>query len=315
MDLLGDIFSAIRMRGSVYFRAQLHAPWAVGMPRLGRGVRFHLALEGDCYVGVEGAAEPVRLETGDMVVIPHGAPHVLSDRPGRRPVSVDELVRRSGYTGAGVLVHNERSSGGGRADAELVCGHLQFEEPARHPLLDDLPPSLVVRSADSLDWGCFGRAMDLIRYEIESDLHGHSAVVNRLAEILLIQAIRIHLQRSGRGHRYLAALRDSGLSRALAAIHREVDRAWTVEMLAFEAGMSRARFAARFRQTVGLGPLAYLTEWRMHSAARLLRNSDMTLAAIASRVGYESERALARAFRRVYETSPGRYRDGLRNAA
>ena len=239
------------------------------------------------------------------MIVTHGAEHRLSDPAATPARSVDEVVGRSGFTGEGALVYGEPGQG---HDTQLVCGHFAFDRDAGHPLLDALPPFIHVRNRGDAAHLWLEGSLKLIGSEAGSENLGNEFVTLRLSEIIFAQAIRAYLAADGQTRRVFRGLADSHVSRALRALHREPEAAWTLEKMARSAGLSRTSFAVRFHECMGMTPMQYLTGWRMQVGRRLLCESDLPVLDVAERSGYRSEAAFGRVFRRHFETSPARYR-------
>jgi len=311
MDVLSDILGALRLRGTLYFSTDFRRPWGLRVPRLQRVARFHLVMRGTCWVRVIGHGEPVLLEAGDLILIPHGAEHVLADTPDTPCRTVDEVVKAAGFTGRGALVIGGEDTG---APTRMVCGHFAFAEGLDHPLVAQLPAALVVRWDEEVRGSPLEDAFRFIVREVQDGRPGHEAVVARLSEVLFVQAVRFWAEHAEPNEGLLAALADPRLAGVLAAMHAEPAAPWTLESLSREAAMGRTAFAERFRAVVGDTPLRYLTQWRMQQAKRLLAESDWSLDHIAERVGYDSAASFSRAFRKVCGSSPGAYRQVARRA-
>lgn len=311
MDVLSDILSALRLEGTLYFATEFRRPWGVRVPAYGRVARFHLVVRGACWVRVEGEREPVPLEAGDLILVPGGAEHVLADEPDRPCLSLDEVLVRSGFAGRGTLVYGGEDTGG---PTRLVCGHFAFDEDLHHPLLEQLPPAIVVRWEEEVRDTPLEHAFRFVAREVHEGRPGHEAVVGRLSEVLFVQIIRTWAARQ-HDHGLLAALADPRLGAALAAIHERPDASWTLERLGREAALSRTAFATRFRDAVGMTPLQYITFWRMQRAKRLLTGSRLGLDRVAERVGYDSAASFSRAFKKAVGRSPGAWRDASAAAA
>lgn len=312
MDILSDILGVIQMRGSLYFRTEFTPPWGVRVPALGKVARFHLVSRGQCWVRVGEQGPPLLLSSGDLIVIPHGAEHSLSDAPDTRVFSVDDVVSRAGFTGEGALIHGGDDDG---SPACLVCGHFAFDEEARHPLLEALPAYIHIRGTDTLNHVWLDEAMRFIGHEAGSDRPGSQAIVNKLSEILFIQAIRAHVAQAGHRATCLAGLTDPLIGRALRLVHRAPHQRWTIAALAREAGLSRTGFAERFSALMGITPLQYITDWRMQKARQLLVEADVGMLDIAESVGYQSEAAFGRVFKKYFAIGPGAYRRAKRRPA
>lgn len=305
MDVLSNILETLRLRGTLYFSTACHPPWGIRVPAYRRVARFHLVARGTCWVEVVGQPEPIRLEAGDLVLVPAGAEHVLTDAPGTRCRTVDDVVRSAGFTGRGVLVVGQEDT---QSPTRLVCGHFEFDEDLHHPLLSQLPPALMVRWDEEVRGSPLEGAFRYIVREVLDGEPGHEAVVARLSETLFVQVIRSWARRAEHRGGVLAALGDAGLGAALAAMHEQPATPWTLDELSRRAAMGRTAFAERFRAVVGETPLRYLTHWRIQNAKRLLAESRLSIDQVAARVGYESAASFSRVFRRTAGINPGAYR-------
>ena len=312
MDVLSDILGALRLRGTLYFSTEFGRPWGVRVPAFRRVARFHLVVRGHCWVRVLPGGPVVHLEAGDLVLVPHGAEHVLADTPDTPCRTVDEVVEAAGFTGSGTLVYGGEDQGG---PARLVCGHFEYDEGFTHPLLVQLPPALVVRWSQAVQGSPLEDVFRFITREVQEGRPGHQAVIHRLSEVLFVQAVRFWADDVGSHGGFLAALDDPGLARALSAIHQEPSGDWTLASLARKAAMGRTSFAERFRDVVGETPHQYLTAWRIQKARRLLEETRLSQERIALRVGYDSSASLSRAFKKVTGSPPGAYRRALRTEA
>lgn len=309
MDILSDVFSALHLRSSLYFRAEFGGPWSALIPRESGALRFHLVLQGDCWVEVPGSDGATLLGPGDVVLIPHGAAQILSDTPGRPPMALADVLAAAKFDGSGPLSMGVRP---GERFVRLICGFCRFDPGADHPLLQALPPAILVRAGESVGENWLADALRYMSYEAQGELAGGTAILDRLADIVTIQCVRTLLGRDGPGTGFIAALKDPPVARALAAIHGAPARDWTVGTLAREAGLSRSRFAELFTARLGMPAARYLMEWRLHKARRLLADTRLSVAEIAHRVGYESLPSFTRRFTRQFGVGPGRYRrDGL----
>ena len=305
MDVLGDILGALRLRGTLYFATEFGRPWGLRVPAYRRVARFHLVVRGTTWVKVLPDVEPIRLETGDLVLIPHGAEHILADTPDTPCRTVDEVVEAAGFTGEGALVFGMPDAGG---PTRLVCGHFEFADGVDHPLLAQLPRALVVRWDEAVQGSPLEDIFRFITREVQEGRPGHTEVARRLSEVMFVQAVRFWAESSGHEGGVLAALAEPGLGRALSAIHGKPEARWTLDRLARRAAMGRTTFAERFRDVVGQTPHQYLTHWRVQIARRLLVESRLSLDRIAQQVGYDSAPSLSRAFKKEMGSSPGTYR-------
>lgn len=300
VDPLGEALHFLRMSGVVYTRSELSAPWGVLLPAMPDCVMFHVVTSGHCCLDVEGA-EPMRLQPGEFTLVPHGEGHRISDAPESPVVDLFELPREEIGPRYEVLRH-----GGGGEPTKLVCGAVRFDHPAAQELVRLLPRVIRVDAWNSPRAEWMESTLRLMAAEAGERRPGGETVVTRLADILVIQAIRAWIAQNPRAlPGWLGALHDERIGPAVLRIQREPARAWTVESLAREVAMSRSAFAARFRELVGQSPMEYLAHWRMHVATSWLQEGDETVAQVASRLGYRSEAAFSRAFKRVTGEPPG----------
>jgi AraC-like DNA-binding protein len=307
VDVLTDVLETLRARGACYARLEAKSPFGVALPSSSNAA-FHLVLEGTCVLRMEGQPD-IELAGGDLVAIPHGLPHALVDHPSTAPQRLSELLGQCRRPGPASL-----EIGGRGALTTLVCGKIEFEEPAGHPLLAALPTVIHLRGGSSslVEW--LAPTLGFIASEAGSTRPGAQTVVSRLADVLFIQIVRGHLasappETSG----WLGALSDPQIGAALGLIHENPASGWTVQSLAESAGMSRSAFATRFNRLVGEPPLHYLTRWRMQKAQRLLRDGRSSLGDVAASVGYDSEAAFSKAFKRAVGAAPGAYRRRARS--
>jgi len=302
LDVLSDVLGTLRLRGQVFCATRFSAPWGLLVPR-GNLAHFHVVERGEAWLRLEADETAVTLTSGELVILPHGSGHVLSDRPTTPPVRLDELL--AGQAGhERVLRH-----GGSGAETRLVCGAFRFENAPDNPILSLLPPVIRVssRGEQAAEW--LGPTLALLADEARRDQEGSGVIVTRLTEVVFVQAVRVWIAQQPAGHGgWLGALRDPQIGAALALIHRKPEHDWSVAALAREVGMSRSPFAARFRALVHAAPLAYLNRWRMHLAASLLRDDHLTVSAVIERIGYESEAAFSKAFKRRFGLPPRSFR-------
>lgn len=300
VDVLSDAVAAMRTGRPHATRTRMHAPWGIRFPRQG-GAGFHVILSGSCWlIPVRGG--PVRLGLGDVVFLPGGLGHVLADDPASPLVKVPPLTENESLP-AGLL----RQQGFGPV-TEMLCGSYRLDPSRTHPLLDELPDVVHIPAHLERHPSLRG-AIDLLGREVAAEPGpGADTVVPALLDVLLLYLLRSWYEEQPEDTGWGAALRDPAVAAALRGIHRDPAHGWTVQSLGALAGLSRAAFARRFGALVGSPPLAYLTWWRMTTAARLLRDSTVPLRTVAERTGYASEYAFAKAFKREFGTAPGSYR-------
>ncbi|MFC3963682.1 AraC family transcriptional regulator [Nocardia jiangsuensis] len=272
-----------------------HAPWGRRYPVV-PGAGFHVVVEGSCVLGAADA-EPVTLHSGDVLFMPRGADHDLADTTG-------SAITETAHPGEPRIV-----AGPGER-CVLLCGAYELDSDRAHPLIATLPEFVHLPGRPERH-RALNAAVDLLLAEITERRPGADAAIPALLDTMLLYVLRAWLAEQAAAEHpagWAAALTDPAVSTALHAIHADPAQPWTVTTLGARAGVSRATMARRFTATVGEPPLAYVARWRMLTAARMLRESDATLTAVARAVGYASEFAFAKAFKRAYGTAPGRYR-------
>lgn len=313
MDALSETLRVVRLVGAIFLQGRFSAPWCYQSPSADtaapllepgaeRVVIFHLITEGECHVELDGQP-PLRLAAGDAVIFPQGDAHRMASEPGLPPASGARLDA--------VLSRRPRllAYGGGGAITKLVCGYLACDARLARLLLAGLPPVVRV-SVRGSNAGIWLEAS--VRYalaEARSPRPGGAGVLAKLAEVLFIEVLRLYMNEHSAGRTgWLAGLGDRIVGGALNALHARPAHAWTLEELAREANTSRSVLAERFQQLVGSSPMQYLTQWRMLLAANLLCRSNAPLARIAEDVGYQTDTAFSRAFRREYGKPPAAWR-------
>ncbi|MBK19029.1 MAG: AraC family transcriptional regulator [Rhodospirillaceae bacterium] len=305
MDLLSDILGLMKLSGTLYFRTSFTAPWGVEVPSFENIARFHYVHRGRCYARVAGEDDARLLEQGDLIIIPHGATHILSDPVDVDAPTVDQVVEQSGFTGQGALVVGEPGSG---HESQLICGHFAFETEASHILVDALPRFIHIKEYGQVSPGWLDDTLKVIGAEAGGDQLGSDLIALKLSEIIFTQAVRHYLAHEGSSQKGLAGFADPNIRQALEAIHQEPAAPWTVETLAQKAGMSRTSFANRFSDLTTYTPLNYLTSWRMQIARKLLADSDLPIIEVATQAGYQSEASFGRTFKRHIGQPPASYR-------
>jgi AraC-like DNA-binding protein len=261
---------------------------------------FAMLSRGNCWLSVEGIPEPIPLTGGDCFLLAKGTSIVLRDSPQTRP---KWTFREIGAKANG----NVALCGGGGAPTTIVCGSLSFDRASLKPV-SQLLPSFILLNADEARTLALHNTVQALASEMAEQAPGSEVVAARLAEVLFIQTLRAYIKSEPeRNKGWLRAIFDSQIGAALSAVHDSVSTAWTVESLAEAAGMSRSGFAARFKELLGQTPLEYVTEWRMQKAMQLIQQRDKKLIDVARSVGYESDAAFSKAFKRVVGANPGEY--------
>ncbi|HET7189466.1 MAG TPA: AraC family transcriptional regulator [Gemmatimonadaceae bacterium] len=299
---LDDVLNLLRVRGAVMAHLRAHAPWGLRLPRAA-GATFHVVTAGSCWLRIAGEI-PRELLPGDVVLLPHGAPHSLASSSSGPTQAWDRAAKLKARNAAGELV----LPGTGNS-THLFCATYDYDHEVTHPFLSFLPTVLVVPGNAIAPNSPMQSTLQLLRYELASPGPGRGTVIGRLIDVLFVHIVRTWiLGRDDLPASWLAALRDPAIGRALTVMHSAPAAAWTIDLLAREVCLSRAAFTRRFTALVGEPPLAYLTHWRMDLAAQHLRDTSDAVGAIAHRVGYTSEFAFSRAFSRERGQAPGRYR-------
>jgi AraC-like DNA-binding protein len=319
---LSRALARLRLDGAIFFRSEFTEGWAYESPAAAaefattlrpgaeRLIIFHIVAEGSCWISLLDGERHWASE-GDVIVLPYGDPHRMGGEEPAACVPIFSLLAPPPWESLPVLRHG---AGGERTD--LVCGYLHSTDPLFDPGLRALPPIFTVRPPE-------GPAAQWVRSSIDyalalsSDSPAAEATdpaSTRIPELLLVEILRLHLASAPAvEHGWIGALRDPALAPALAQLHAAPDRKWTVTELASKASVSRSLLDERFRQVLGRSPIRYLTEWRMHVAEELLGSTDLTVAQVARRVGYDSEEAFSRAFKRRTGSSPSIWRASKRD--
>ena len=322
-DILSDVLRAVRLRGAVFFYVSGHSEWAAEappgkelaplvMPGLDHVIEYHAVAQGTCWAGVRGGPA-VQLVAGDVVMFPHGDAHFVASRPGLRgnpdvnwlaDAHAEPLPMRIAVKGDQV-VHSAPAESS--ADTTIICGFIGCDAQPFNPLIAALPRMLHLRAADDHAWAASFAERAVA--ESRARRPGGEAMLARMSETMFVDAVRRYVdQLPAQSAGWLSGLRDRFVGRALAHLHETPAHDWSIEELGHLVGMSRSALHDRFVELVGMPPMRYLAQWRMQMAARLLLETRATVAAIALDVGYESEAAFARAFKREVGQPPAAWR-------
>ena len=334
MDVLSDVLRVVRLSGAVFFTADLSSPWALEspvpemlasavMPEAECVVLFHILVEGECEVACK--AHPVAaMQTGDVIVFPRGEQHTMRSHAAATSTPLASIFSPGTYDEPPQL-----SYGGGGQTSRFVCGYLNCDQRFS-PLVEALPTMLLVRSRDdystieAIDAGgsrptvvpqksgtWLGTTLKFTIHEARIARPGNAAILGRLAELMFVEILREYMQRLpvDQGG-WLAGVNDPVVGKALRLLHANPARDWTVEELAREVAVSRSVLAQRFSELVGEAPIRYLAGWRMQLAKQLMREGTQNIQDVATRVGYESEAAFNRAFKRATGSPPATWRKG-----
>lgn len=313
MDALSDVLKAVRLTGAIFFDIHASTPWVAATPPgpsiVGKIftdaehlIPFHVVTDGECWGEVQDEP-PTHLSTGDVIVFPHGDAHTMASSPGMRRTPDLDVYRRPG---TGQLPFSMSMGDKGGTPAHIVCGYLGCDATPFNPLLAALPRVIHIPHRSG---GAIGAFVQFAIVEARERRPGGEVVLGHLSELMFVDVVRQYLEtlpadRTG----WLAALREPAVGRALTALHRSPAHSWTLESLAREVGLSRSALAERFVQFVGHPPMQYLANWRMQLAANYLLIGTDSIATIAERVGYESEAAFSRAFKKTVGMPPSAWR-------
>ena len=314
MDAFSEVLNGVRLKGAVFFRAEFSAPWRLSTPHcralastLAPGaphlLLYHFVVEGSARVCLDGESE-VELSPGDIVVFPHGDPHHLSSGSGSNQVDSAALLRK-----VAIRDLSPMHAGGGGALTGFVCGYLTCDPLLCGPILESLPPMLKVNIRTDRSGHWLEQSILHLVEEAASDSAGSDAMLAKLSEALFVDTLRRYVTGlPDKTTGWLAGARDPVVGKSLALLHSRPSHPWTIAELALRVGLSRSVLVERFTRYLSVPPIAYLTGWRLRLAAQALTSTPKGVADIAADVGYESEAAFNRAFRRAFEVPPARYR-------
>jgi len=315
MDALSDMLRVAHITGGVYLHAEFTAPWCLSgrvspdrcAPFLRPGahlIQYHYIVEGEVSLRVVGKDEETHLGAGDLVLLPRNETHLMGSDLRLPPVLGSEIIQ-PGTDGGLFTIH----LGGGGAVTRMVCGYLGSDSTALNPLLSTLPSVIRLKTGENADAAWVRSTFQFAAAEIAKGRPGSETVLSKLSELLFVESVRRYAETLPEGQTgWLAGLRDPYVGKTLALFHRDVGRSWMHDELSREVGLSRSALADRFTRLVGTAPMQYLANWRMQVAAQKLRNSTASLAQVAEGVGYESEAAFSRAFKKTFGTAPGTWR-------
>ena len=298
MDPLSDVLGLLKPRSYMSAGVDIAGPWAIQFSRIGKGIKTGAIVAGECWLSVEGVDNPVHLQTGDCFLLPHGNPFFMGSNMDVPPVAAaDVFATNTGYG------HIRTVNGGG--ECLVVSSRFMLDGSQADLLLSLLPP--LVHIHDHGETVALRHSVERMMEEMRKNEPGSTLVLQNLAHMMLIQALRQHLDKTPDGTGWFFALADKQIGAAIGAIHNAPAHPWTVEALASHTGMSRSAFAAKFKERVGKSPMAYLTRWRMLLAGERLGTSRDPVSVIALALGYESESAFSTAFKREMGCSPRQY--------
>jgi len=314
MDILSLVLRSVRLSGAVLFRGEFSSPWSLqapdsrlAAPFLVPGAKslifFHVITEGRCSITVDGK-EPFVLSTGDVIALPYGDPHAMGNPLAATHTPLANVLTPPPWPECPTVVH-----GGGGERTQVICGFLHCDEALFSPVITKLPRTIRIRARGETPSSWLETNCRYMLEEASANRPGGASVLGRLAELLFVEVLRREMEELGENEvGWLAAVKDPTVGKALELMHADLAHPWTVEGLGRSIGLSRSALAERFRHLLGEPLMRYLTRWRLQWAAQLLRDSDRGLADIASQVGYESEFAFNRAFKRFAGEPPASWR-------
>lgn len=305
MDSLSDVLNNVSFRGSLYCQAELSAPWGLKLEGCSGHAGFLMVVRGSCYMTVEGIAQPVVMGGGDVAVAAANSACLLQDNLDSPFITMCEASNYQRQQGKTIKF------GGGGNTTTLLMGCFELESGSNNPLVKGLPPLIYLKAEDLQTEPWLESTIRFLAAESTQEKPGSEIVLNRLTDLLFVQIIRAHMKQvkdCPRSTGWLKALADAEIGKALTLIHEKPEKPWTVASLAEEVGLSRTSFAVKFANLAGIPPLEYVTSWRMQKAKQLLKQNQSSIAEIGSAMGYSSEAAFAKAFKREIGTSPGQFR-------
>jgi AraC-like DNA-binding protein len=300
MDVLSDILSKVKLASVVYFKSDFSEPWGMEIPK-GPFAQFHIVTKGQCVLKTN--KKSIRLFAGDIVVFPLGASHWLANNENSQRYSGQEVVQS-------ILSGNSLFTGD-TLSTTLVCGHFEFDKNFEHPFIKELPSIIHIDDTDLKQFSWLKNITDLIIGEAEKEQPGSDVIVNKLGEVLFVHTLRAFIEKNKSESGFIAAIQDERISKVLKEIHSFPQKGWKLEQLAQVAAMSRTSFANRFKMLTGETPFNYIKRWRLLCAKGLLEESTLSVGEIAEQVGYQSEAAFNRVFKKNISQTPLKFRQSI----
>jgi AraC-like DNA-binding protein len=320
MDALSDVLRVAHLTGGVFLHAEFSAPWCMSgrvspehcRPALGPAshlILYHYVIEGELLMRIEGDdGETLTLGKGEVVLLPRNDPHVMGSDLELPPVRGSDVIQPPRNGGLSSIRH-----GGNGARTQMICGFLGCDSAEGNPVISTLPAALKLALERGAEAEWIQSTFQYAAEEVAAGRPGSETVLAKLSELLFVEAVRRYAEKLPEGQTgWLAGLRDTHVARALALIHSDITRSWTVDDLSHEVGLSRSALADHFIRLLSVPPMQYVANWRMRIAAQQLRNTGASLAQVADMVGYESEAAFSRAFKRAVGSAPAAWRRSQR---
>jgi AraC-like DNA-binding protein len=293
MDILNDVLKTLRLSSKVFLHAEFCEQWVIDIEPLNLQVSFHVIAHGDCWLHTQDISTPKELHAGDLVICLRNTPHYVTNSAELPP---DDLPRNSPTT--------EKTP---EKAISLICGQCEFLQYYWNPILEVMPNIIVIPTVGSARTN-LASVINLLIAEIESTGECSSAIIDRLSDILFIEAIQTYIQLNDYDQGFIAALKDTRLSKALMSFHKQPSKNWTVQTLSEKAGMSRSGFADKFKHMVNMSPMEYVTGWRMQHAYDELTSDNKSITQLAEDCGYQSEAAFRKTFKKQFGVGPGAVR-------
>ena len=300
MDVLSDILKKVKLSSAIYFKSDFSSPWGMDIPK-GPFAQFHIVTRGQCVLKTKDRT--IQLFAGDIVVFPLGTSHWLADNESSERKNGQEVVHS--------IINGKSLFEGDYISTTLICGHFEFDKSMDHPFVKELPEIIHITDSEKKELLWLESITNLVIQEAGNEKSGSNVIVNKLGEVLFIYTLRAFIQRKITEKGFLAAIQDERISKVLKAIHNSPEKDWQLYSLAQIAGMSRTGFSNQFKALVGETPLNYITQWRILQAKELLQESNKSVGEIAEEVGYMSEAAFNRVFKKRVTQTPLKYRQAL----
>lgn len=300
MGVLSDILSKVKLTSVVYFKSDFYEPWGMEIPK-GPFAQFHIVTKGQCVLKTKN--QSIQLFTGDIVVFPLGASHWLANNEKSKLYNGQDVVKS--------ILSGKSLFEGDKLSTTLVCGHFEFDKSFDHPFIKELPSLIHINDTDLKQFTWLKNITDLVIEEAEKEKSGSGIIVNKLGEILFVCTLRAYIEKNKSIKGFIAAIQDERISKVLKEIHSSPQNDWKIEQLAKIAAMSRTSFSNRFKSLTGETPFNYITQWRLLQAKELLEESSLSVGEIAEQVGYQSEAAFSRVFKKRVSLTPLKFRQNI----
>ncbi len=302
MDALSVVLRDIHLRGSVYFKECFQSPWGLSVAS-SKKAAFHIIDKGSCWLNIKGRDEQIKLLAGDAVILPHGTEHQLLDNPNSDCLPAVQVVEK--------IHKGENPFLGSDGQFNIVCGYFEFDRDSNHAFVDSLPELIHITQEYRHSYSWLNAAIKMLTSESANNNLGKEVLIERLTDVLFIQIIRCYIEHNKEQENFIAALNSGSLNKVLCLLHESPELNWTLASLAEVCNMSRSKFTARFKESVGVTPMKYLLARRMFKAKQLISQTQYSLTSISEMVGYQSESSFKSAFKQFFGKTPSNYRSKL----